>query len=801
MLVSYKWLQEYFDAPLPPPPEVADLFIFHAFEVESVEEKNGDHIFDLKVLPDRAHDCLSHRGIARELAAMLSVSIIDKRKAEQIVVEEKLAVSVEDGILCRRYVGVKVEGIKVGPSPAWLKDRLEAIGQRSINNIVDATNFVMFDVGQPLHAFDADKLNGGITVRKGAVGETITTLDGKEVTLDENTLVIADGPQAGGSPLAIAGVKGGKKAEVDAGTTMLVLEAANFHPTMVRKASQRLGIRTNSSKRFENELTPELAGEAIDRLAALISEVAGGTVTARTDVYPKRANPYKLGFAPEQINAILGTKLSDAEIGSYLNRLSIPFEHIENPREKIVARAKELIGAAYVPVGTVQFDAPARFSCSSLVNYVYIEAGVALPSISVDQYAYGTSVTLEELLPGDLIFANTGEGAIHMKTVDWMPGKEVHEGVDHVGIFLGDNNVIHATRTKGEVVIETISESASFKNIVGYRRILEIDTPRTIVIVPSERLDLRTPENIAEEVGRLYGYKNLEPKSLGELGFVPTVNKEYYYAEKIRDVLVGIGFSEIKTYTFFDIGEVVLANPFASDKSHLRPSLGRGITQALELNSRNAPLLGLDEVKVFEIGSVFPSLTSEHIALGLGISLPLASKNKDALLRERFIAAKEAIEAGVGIVIDDFIEPHPPPAGGAVAVVIEVDLTRLAKAAAEKTEYGDVLTPPMVAARYKTFSPFPFIARDVAVFVPPDVSEKNIADIIVREAGNLRVQGPTLFDRFEKKNKETGEVEKISYAFRMVFQSMERTLTTEEANEIMEQISTSLSANEGWQVR
>ena len=159
MIISYKWLQTYFENPLPSPDKVAETLTFGVFEVESTEKKGDDTIFDVKVLPDRAHDCLSHRGIARELASLLRMPL----KAESAGVSQEehdtnFHIAVEDTTLCRRYAGRVVRGIKVGLSPKWLCERLESIGQRSVNNVVDATNYVMFDIGQPLHAFDMDKV-------------------------------------------------------------------------------------------------------------------------------------------------------------------------------------------------------------------------------------------------------------------------------------------------------------------------------------------------------------------------------------------------------------------------------------------------------------------------------------------------------------------------------------------------------------------------------------------------------------------------------------------------------------------
>jgi phenylalanyl-tRNA synthetase beta chain len=238
MLISYKWLQKYFNDKLPSPEDISEGIIFHAFEVESVEEVNGDTVFDIKVLPDRAHDCLSHYGISKEIAVIFDLEIkkelkLENQKEVEIGVrtqddsrsdlKENLVIQNESD-KCYRYMGRIIKNVKVTESPKWLKDSLISIGQKSINNIVDATNYVMFDLGNPIHAFDLDKLESSkIIIRNAKIGEKLTTLDKKDVELDESILIIADEKE----PLAIAGIKGGTKAEVGIDTKNLIIEVAS----------------------------------------------------------------------------------------------------------------------------------------------------------------------------------------------------------------------------------------------------------------------------------------------------------------------------------------------------------------------------------------------------------------------------------------------------------------------------------------------------------------------------------------------------------------------------------------------
>src|SRR3989344_4110988 len=220
MKVSYLWLKEYLPDALPNREELQDLITFHAFEIEGSQNVGDDTIINIDVLPNRSSDCLSHRGVAREISAIVGKKLIKdplQKKLSSVQVANNLIISIENKKQCSRYSTMVIEGVAVGPSPLWLKSRLEALGQRSINNIVDATNYVMFNLGQPLHAFDAQKLkkkNGKwhIAVRNSHEGEAITALDGAHYTLPEDTIVITDAVED--TLLGIGGIKGGKQAEV-----------------------------------------------------------------------------------------------------------------------------------------------------------------------------------------------------------------------------------------------------------------------------------------------------------------------------------------------------------------------------------------------------------------------------------------------------------------------------------------------------------------------------------------------------------------------------------------------------------
>lgn len=781
MIISRNWLQTYFKEKLPSADKVAELLIFHSFEVESVEKQDDDFIFDIKVLPDRAHDCLSHRGVARELAVHLGTKIIEKKKPFEISGEKAkrtLHINVLEPGRCRRYTGLAIEGIKVGPSPDWLRGHLESIGQKSINNVVDATNFVMFDLGQPLHAFDADKVDGAITVRNANSKEKITTLDGKELVLDGDTLVIADDKES----LAIAGIKGGKRAEVNSETKNIILEAANFFPTGVRKTSKHLGIQTDSSKRFENELSPEKTKEAIEAAANLILEIAGDGNTKVgdiVDVYPRRGAPYVVGISAKEVSRVLGTPVSQDEIESIFKKFDFTYR-IAEPVEEVVSLSQNLAGIPYKFGASVVFDAPNAFDCSSFIAYLFAQSGVAVPRMAVDQYAFGVRIEAPELKPGDVVFSNTGVGKIYYETVEFIKGTKIPQGVDHCGLYVGDGKIIHATRHQGKVVIEELASSEQFKNVVGYGRMADKEErTRFAVTIPYERLDIRIKENLIEEIGRTYGYDKIPALAISAASGKIAVNKPFFYANKIRDVLVREGFSEVYTSSFMKSGNVAVENPIATDKGFLRNDLRGNLLKSLELNSRNAPLLGLKSVKIFEIGRVFKKISEEKTILAIGVA--------DEKPRQEIEKIVKILTEEIGSDLNGDIKQD-----GEMAV-IEIDMDMLIEKLQQPADYVAASPSFKEDQVYQKISPYPFILRDIAVWTPAETKESDVLSIIKEKAGELLVC-TKLFDVFEKEGR-------ISYAFRLVFQSHERTLTDEEVNTIMETIAKTMNSNPGWEVR
>ena len=605
MKTSRQWLQSFFDKELPDAQMLADALTFHAFEIESVK---GD-VLDVKVTPNRGHDCLSHRGIAKELSAILNIPLTHDSLRGMIELElaadtASVYISIENPELCRRYIAGYIKSVKVGPSPDWLRERLEAIGQKSINNVVDATNYVMFDLGQPLHAFDASKLRNkgkkgesefGIRVRKAKKGEKMTALDEKEYKLSDSMLVIVDAHTD--AAIGIAGVKGGKPAGITEETEDIIIESANFDGVSVRRTASALKLRTDASEHFQQVISPELAIYGMRAAADLIVKVAGGEIVRFTDEYPNLQKPWSVSVSVSKINQILGTTLREQDVADTFTRLDLPF------------------------------DPPAG-----------------------------------------------GEG---------------------------EEFLVH---------------------------------------VPFERLDLTIPEDLVEEVGRIAGYDKIPSTELSQFPRKPEINKNFYAAERVREEMVAKGHSEVYTSVFADKGERAVLNKVGGERPYLRSNLVDGLTEALQKNITNKDLLGVKEVKLFEIGTVWQKDEEKTVFATIGEK----EKGKENALK---------------------------PAGGA-------------------TDYEDL--PLSTTERYQPFSKYPYIVRDVALWVPSDTGSDAVLALIREHAGELLVR-VELFDRFEKDGK-------TSFAFRLVFQSFDRTLTDEDANQRMESVYSALKSK-GFEVR
>jgi phenylalanyl-tRNA synthetase beta chain len=322
MKISLDWLADFLpearDAQ-----QLGDALMRGGFPIESIEDHNGDDVLDVEVTSNRG-DCLSHVGVARELGALLDREFKEPNTPPAKAgspIEGVTSVTIDAQQLCPHYIGRVIKGVKIGPSPAWMIKRLEAIGVRSINNVVDVTNYVMFELGQPLHAFDFDKLAGRrIVVREAKKGERIKSIDGHVRDLTPGMLVIADAEK----PAALAGVMGGLDSEVSPGTVNILLESARFDPLSIRKTARALSMKSDSSYRFERGIDPTLPECASLRAAQLIVEIAGGELLSGSAVAGGPGyQPKTLALRLPRLKRLLGIDLPVDQVVGAFDRLKL----------------------------------------------------------------------------------------------------------------------------------------------------------------------------------------------------------------------------------------------------------------------------------------------------------------------------------------------------------------------------------------------------------------------------------------------------------------------------------------------
>jgi phenylalanyl-tRNA synthetase beta chain len=324
MKISYNWLRELTNIEWSPS-ELGERLTMRGLEVEGVHETQGDHVFEIALLSNRP-DWLSHLGVAREVGVMTGRGVklpTTEPKRTEGHASDFTSVDLQASDLCPRFTARVVRGVRIAPSPSWLVERLEAVGLRSINNVADITNYVMLELGQPLHAFDLDKLDEHrIIVRRAREGEELKTLDGVERKLDAQMLVIADAARA----IAVAGVMGGAETEISDATTNVLIECAYFDPTSIRRTSRALGLQTDASERFERGVDYEGQLRAQARTVALITELAGGACSEDAiDVYPQPITPPSVTLRFARVASLTALDVAPKESRRIL--ASLGFKH------------------------------------------------------------------------------------------------------------------------------------------------------------------------------------------------------------------------------------------------------------------------------------------------------------------------------------------------------------------------------------------------------------------------------------------------------------------------------------------
>jgi len=369
MKISLNWLKDYVDVTVPLR-ELLERMTMIGLVVESREERNGDVILDVETYANRP-DTLGHLGMAREIGAMLRSPLKEQTWPLTELparTSELVDVQILDEDLCPRYCGVVVKGVKTGPSPDWLRTRIEAMGLKPISNVVDVSNYVLFATGQPIHTFDLARIAGPrILIRRAKKGETIRTLDGKDVALAPEMLVIADEKK----PVAIAGVMGGEDSEVTEGTQDVFIESAYFDPASVRKTRKALDLQTDAAYRFERGADISFAPQAALMAASLLTQFGGKVSREPADVYPRPRKPKEIVLRSRRIGDLLGVEVDDAfvertlaDLGFGLKtgpnglwRVQVPFFRVDIEREAdLIEEIARFFGYDKIPVVIPPFE-------------------------------------------------------------------------------------------------------------------------------------------------------------------------------------------------------------------------------------------------------------------------------------------------------------------------------------------------------------------------------------------------------------------------------------------------------------
>ena len=742
---SYEWLQSFFSDQLPSPDKIGAAINKHSFEVEEITKHGDDTIFVLDVLPDRASDCLAHYGIAKEISAIFSLPLAKQYFKDKFPFAEK-ATYIQTKH-CDRYTIIKVEGIDCAKPSEVLTKRLEAIGQRSVGPIVDITNYILFDIGQPIHSFDAKKVSGNFSVRQAKDGETLTLLGDETVTLQENDIVITDNDRA----IALAGIKGGEDTKTDETTKDVFIEIATFDSTCIRNTMRRIGHDSEAAQRFSQGRSAEI----IDYTAHQVAKVFGtyGSITDSYDSnHARLGNRRKTGVSLLEVNKLLGTSYKEKSVGDIFDRLGLSYEYI-NPRERFLEMLRKHIGKPYLWGASVTYDAPNAFDCSSLVSWCAAQAGRSIPRMAINQYFFSRPVKTPKA--GDLLFTISSDTTLKLQTKSLFEAgfpvspNTVKDGINHVTVVSGMNTMIGAEGESGENKV--MEKEYAPKDVVHSGSIFD-DEKRFVVTIPVERPDIRDENDLIEEISRIQGYDTIvsvEPEKKEKQPINQEVAKRIIILKKLQK----LGFSEVMTYSFCKKGDTSVAHPVARDKKYLRSNLRQGILESLEQNAYNGELLGLADIRIVEIGSVFVGTKEKtHVAIGVQETLGRAKVDR-----------KE---------IEEEIKKVLPIKGTFDGKVLEVELADIQLDASDTYLYQKqkevVYTPP---------SKYPFILRDIALFVKDSMTVEEVEEIIKEHSGEY-LRKVNLFDCFEKDGKK-------SYAFRLVFQSDDMTLTDTIINERM----------------
>lgn len=582
--------------------------------------KSSDWL-DIKTQPSR-WDHLSIVGLSRDICVYGPKNDLILPETDKIVYSNSEKVNVKEKGDCKRFLTARLKVNNDVKSPTWLVDNLESNGVRSINPIVDITNFVMLETGQPSHAYDAKKITGDLQVRYASPSESITTLDGKTRQLNRADLVIADDKKVVG----LAGVMGSSNSEVSMQTAEIILETANFDKTVVRRAALRHGLRTEASARFERSLPLPLQPLAFERLIYLLKQICQAQIIEgpfdQLYGWPWISH---IGLRVRRTEKVLGLKIDEKVVASQLKKLGFEVEHFS-----LTGELRKHLGKPYKWGANFKQDGDSAFDCSYLVDYLYSLIGIYVGHTALAQYEYGQAVEINKIKPGDVVFY---EGLISKSTVDHYYIRDENgnhnkiqlekpKKVGHNGIYTGNNKVIMAAeyeykagkwakRADKGVIEVPLSEFVNNPGFLGVRRYVESFNHIMAVTAPWWRTDIALEEDMIEEVAKIIGYENI-PANLPSLPVTDATSHSLLPdLSKLKDMLVSRGLFEVMTYSFVSQKTANLAgvspadmleieNPSSPEQQYLRTNLFSSMLTALVPNQ-----LYKSEFGMFELSKVY----------------------------------------------------------------------------------------------------------------------------------------------------------------------------------------------------
>lgn len=576
-------------------------------------------ILDIKT-PSNRWDYLSYIGLAREISAFLPGNQLVEPENRELAYQNREVVKVKEKSLCPAFISARL-GIKVNTeSPRWLVDNLQSAGMRSVNPVVDITNFVMLETGQPSHAYDVNKIEGTLGVRFAGNDEAFTTLDNKHLRLTKNDLVVVDSS----GPIALAGVMGGQKTETDTNTREIILEVANFDKTATRRSALRHGLRTESSARFERGLPLPLPILATNRMVVLLQEICGAELidSPALQQYIDESQKY-LGMRIRKAEKFLGYQLGEKEILSVLSRRGFKPSRFSFSKE-----VKAYLDRPYMYGAQIATEKLEKFDCSLLTQHIYAKAGINLGRTAKMQFDDGMEVPDFGLKPGDLLFMRGNEDGSK-------------EEIGHVGMVAGNNKVLQASSTQKKVVLSPITKFTKANNYAGARRYVDNFNHIISVEVPWWRGDVSMEVDLFEEIAKALGYDCM-PEAISQLPSMDTTSHLLLPSlMQLRSKLSAIGLCEVMTYSFVSRYDVVrtngdlsknlqIENPLNSEQDYLRGNMLASHLNTIKANQNI-------DATIFEISRVYKKVKSgveENWKIAISIC------GQDSLLRLKGVIDK-----------------------------------------------------------------------------------------------------------------------------------------------------------------